>query len=269
MYQTQISLLLGLDDRSIVSICKTVCPKYGPPPTKTFKFSSEITKPVVVHDGKSSKENVPSTQSKEKPSSLVAPASRVSESPEIRFPLDYLLPIKKLKKCHELTYQKSAANPDDCPPAPSTHRESPDEPAMPPAIPAPESTSLLPIVSVSTPADPPATNSIAARPDDCPPASLTHRRESPDEPARPPAVSAPESTSMLPAVSLSTPAGSSPTISSAASIDDGPPASSIHRRESLDEPARSFIVPAPESTSMGPVVSVATPWICPRLSAVL
>ena len=88
MYQTQISLLLGLDDRSIVSICKTVCPKYGPPPTKKFKFSSEITKPVVVHDGKSSKENVPSTQSKEKPSSLASRPSRVSESPEIRFPLD-------------------------------------------------------------------------------------------------------------------------------------------------------------------------------------
>ena len=42
MYQTQISLLLGLDDRSIVSICKTVCPKYGPPPTKKFNIKSEM-----------------------------------------------------------------------------------------------------------------------------------------------------------------------------------------------------------------------------------
>ena len=260
MYQTQISLLLGLDDRSIVSICKTVCPKYGPPPTKKFKFSSEITKPVVVHDGKSSKENVSSTQSKEKPSSLASPASRVSESPEIRFPLDYLLPIKKLNKCHELTYQNSAANPNECPSASSTHhRESQDEPARPPAVPAPESTSMLPIVPVSIPADPPATISIAARPDDCPPASLSHRRESPDEPARPPAVSAPESTSMLPIVSVSVPGDPPATISIAARPDDGPPASSIHRRESLDEPTRPLTVPAPESTSMGPVISVAIP----------
>ena len=226
MYQTQISLLLGLDDRSIVSICKTVCPKYGPPPTKKFNFSSEITKPVVVHDGRSSKENVSSTQSKEKPSSLASPASRVSESPEIRFPLDYLLPIKKLNKCHELTYQNSAANPNECPSASSTHhRDSQDEPARPPAVPAPESTSMLPIVPVSIPADPPATISIAARPDDCPPASLSHRRESPDEPARPPAVSAPESTSMLPIVSVSVPGDPPATISIAARPDDDPPAS--------------------------------------------
>ena len=104
---------------------------------------------------------------------------------------------------------------------------------------------MLPILPVSFPADPPATISIAARPDDCPLASLSHRWESPDEPARPPAVSAPESTSMLPVVSLSTPAGSSATISSAASLYDGPPASSIHRQESLDEPARPLTVPAP------------------------
>ena len=205
----------------------------------------------MVHDGKSSKENIPSTQAKEKHSSLAAPASRVSESPEKRFPLDYLLPIKKLNKCPELKYQNSAANPDDCPPA------------RPPAVPAPKSTSMLPIVSVSTPADPPATISIATIPDDCPPTSLTHRRESPDEPARPPAVSAPELTSMLPVVSLSTPVDSSATISSAASLDDGPPASSVHRRESLDESARPLTVPAPESTSMGPVISAATPMHLP------
>ena len=224
------------------------------------------------------------------------------------------MPIKKLNKCHELTYQNSAANPDECPPATSTHhresqdeparppavpapestsmllivsvsfpadppatisiaarpddcppaslshrRESPDEPARPPAVPASESTSMLPIVSVSVPADPPTTISIAARPDDCPPASLSHRRESPDEPARPPAVSAPESISMLPIVSVSVPGDPPATISIAARPDDGPPASSVHCRESLDEPARPLTVPAPESTSMGPVISVAIP----------
>ena len=214
----------------------------------------------MVHDGKSSKENVASTQSKENPSSLAAPASGVSESPEKRFPLDYLLPIKKLNKCPELKNQNSAANPDDCPPASSTlHRESQDEPARPPAVPAPKSTSMLPIVSVSSPADPPATISIAARPDDCPPASSTHHRESTGEPARPFAVSAPESTSMWPVVSVSTPADSSAMISSAASLDDCPPASSTHRRASLDEPARLLTVPTSESTSMGPVISASTP----------
>ena len=258
MYKTQIPLLLGFDDRFIVSICKTVCPKYGLPPTKKFKFSSESTKPLVEHDGKSLKESVPPIKSKENPSSLAGPTSRVSESPDKRFPLDYLLPKEKLNKCPELTYQNSAANPDNCPPASSTHhRESQDDPARPPAVPAPESTSMWPVVSVSAPADPPATISIAASPEDCSPASSAHRRETPDEPARP-AVSALESTSMWPVVSLSAPADSPATISSAASIDDCPPASSTHRRESLDEPARPLTVPDPVSTSMGPVISAAT-----------